>query len=479
MGEEKDIAALSVDGRPIALRPHDIEAFRGSLRGSLVRAGDPTYEDSRKLWNGMIDQKPALVVRPTGTADVVECVNFARGRGLLLSIKGGGHNIAGTAVAEGGLTLDMSRMKGVFVDPTERTARVQPGCILGDVDRETQLHGLATPLGFVSETGVAGLTLGGGFGYLTRRFGWSVDNLLEVEIVTADGRVVRANHEEHPELFWALRGGGGNFGVVTSFTYRLHPVGPKIVAGLIAWPANRAAEILELYRRTTASAPRELTLVLVLRFAPPAPFIPPDWRGKPIVGIIACHTGSLEQGHRDLAPLKEFGGAIADVIMEKTYVEQQSMVDANQPKGNHYYWKSEYLSALPDAVLSVIREHGARETSPLCQMVLFHIGGAIGEKGPQDGAVGNRDAAFAMVVAGGWPPDDGAGQKHIAWVRSAWESLRPFSTGGHYINFETADEGEERTHASYGQNFTRLAEVKAKYDPGNLFRMNRNISPSA
>src|SRR3989454_934846 len=389
MSEGKDVAALTLDGRPIALRPHDIEAFQGSLRGSLVRSGDPTYEDSRKLWNGMIDRKPALVVRPTGTADVVECVNFARGRGLLLSIKGGGHNIAGTAVAEGGLTLDMSRMKGVFVNPTDRTARVQPGCILGDVDRETQLHGLATPFGFVSETGVAGLTLGGGFGYLTRRFGWSVDNLLEVEIVTADGRVLRASSEEHPELFWALRGGGGNFGVVTSFTYRLHPVGPKIVGGLIAWPADRAAKILELYRRTAASAPRELTLVLVLRFAPPAPFIPPDWRGKPIVGIVACHTGSLEHAHRDLAPLKEFGGA------------------------------------------------------------------------------------------GGWPPEDGAGQRHIAWVRSAWESLRPFSTGGHYINFQTADEGEERIRASYGQNFARLAEIKAKYDAENLFRMNRNISPSA
>src|SRR5881628_691932 len=350
MSEEKDVAALTLDGRPIALRPHDIEAFQGSLRGSLVRAGDPTYEDSRKLWNGMIDRKPALVVRPTGTADVVECVNFARGRGLLISIKGGGHNIAGTAVAEGGLTLDMSRMKGVFVNPKDRTARVQPGCILGDVDRETQLHGLATPFGFVSETGVAGLTLGGGFGYLTRRFGWSVDNLLEVEIVTADGRVLRASSEEHPELYWALRGGGGNFGVVTSFTYRLHPVGPKIVEGLIAWPADRAAKILELYRRTAASAPRELTLVLVLRFAPPAPFIPPDWRGKPIVGIVACHTGSLEHAHRDLAPLKQFGGAIVDVIMEKTYVQQQSMLDANQPKGNHYYWKSEYLATLPDAV---------------------------------------------------------------------------------------------------------------------------------
>src|SRR2546427_6973141 len=298
----------------------------------------------------------------------------------------------------------MSRMKGVFVDPTDRTARVQPGCILGDVDRETQLHGLATPFGFVSETGVAGLTLGGGFGYLTRRFGWSVDNLLEVEIVTADGRVLRASSEEHPELFWALRGGGGNFGVVTSFTYRLHPVGPKIVGGLIAWPADRAAKILELYRRTAASAPRELTLVLVLRFAPPAPFIPPDWRGKPIVGILACHTGSPAQCHRGLAALKEFGGAIVDVIMEKTYVQQQSMLDANQPKGNHYYWKSEYLSALPDAALSVIREHVARETSLLCQMVLFHIGGGAGEKGPPDGAPGDRGPEDAAGVSGGGGP---------------------------------------------------------------------------
>src|SRR2546427_9964899 len=242
----------------------------------------------------MIDRKPALVVRPTGTADVVECVNFARGHGLLLSIKGVCHNMPGTAVAEGGLTLDMSRMEGVFVKPADRRARVQPGCILGDVDRETQLHGLATPFGFVSETGVAGLTLGGGFGLLSRRFGWSVDNLLEVEIVTADGRVLRASSEEHPELFWALRGGGGNFGVVTSFTYRLHPVGPKILGGLIAWPADRAAKILELYRRMTASAPRELTLVLVLRFAPPAPFIPPEWRRKPGVATIACATGARE-----------------------------------------------------------------------------------------------------------------------------------------------------------------------------------------
>ena len=457
----------------------DLARLQGSLKGAVIGPADPGYEERRMVWNGNIDRNPALIARCTGAADVIEAVNFAREKKLIIAVRGGGHNVAGRAVTDGGVMISLADMTDVAVDSASATAVAQGGATWAELNTATGEHGLAVTGGAISTTGIAGLTLGGGLGWLMGKYGLAADNLLAVELVTATGEVLDVDAGSHPDLFWALRGGGGNFGVVTSFTYRLHPVGPKIVAGLIAWPANRAAEILELYRRTTASAPRELTLVLVLRFAPPAPFIPPDWRGKPIVGIVACHTGSLEHAHRDLAPLKEFGGAIVDVIMEKTYVQQQSMLDANQPKGNHYYWKSEYLSALPDAVLSVIREHGARETSLLCQMVLFHIGGAIGEKGPQDGAVGNRDAEYAMVVAGGWPPSDGAGQGHIAWVRNAWESLRPFSTGGHYINFETADEGEERTHASYGRNFSRLAEIKAKYDPQNLFRMNRNISPSA
>jgi hypothetical protein len=470
---------VTLDGDPFELESPDIESFRASLRGPLLREGDPGYEDSRKLWNGMIDRKPALVVRPTGTADVVECVNFARAHHLLLSVKGGGHNIAGTAIAEGGLTLDMSRLRGVLVDAKARTVQVQSGCILGDVDRETQLHGLVTPLGFVSETGVAGLTLGGGFGYLTRRFGWTVDNLLEVEIVTADGRVLRANETENDDLFWAIRGGGGNFGIVTSFTYRLHPVGPKIVGGIIAWPADGATEVLKLFRKATVSAPRELTLVLTMRFAPPAPFVPAEWHGKPIIAIIVCHSGSISQAIKDVAPLRELAGSIFDTITEKNFIQQQSMLDATQPKGNNYYWKSEYFPRLTDEALSVIKEQGALETSSLSQIVLFHIEGVIAEKEGDDGAVGNRDATYAMVVVGGWRPDDGDGKRHVAWVRSAWEKLRRFSTGGDYINFQTADEGEERIRASYGQNFNRLAEGKAKYDPNNMFRMNRNVSPSA
>jgi FAD/FMN-containing dehydrogenase len=471
--------AITLDGTYLQLSPSDIAQLKGRLRGSLLLDGDEGYDESRKLWNGMIDRRPAMVVRPTGTADVVECVNFVRKHGIMLSIRGAGHNIAGTAIADGGLALDMSKMRGVFVDSKSRRAQAQAGCVLGDVDRETQLHGLVTALGFVSETGIAGLTLGGGFGYLTRRFGWTVDNLLEVEMVTADSRVLRANESDHPDLFWAVRGGGGNFGVVTSFTYRLHPLGPKIVGGIIAWPADRAKEVLELYREATMSAPRELTLVLAMRFAPSAAFVPSEWHGKPIIAFIACHSGTTDQATEDLKRIREFGGAIFDMVVEKNYTAQQSMLDTTQPRGNHYYWKSEFYPGLPDRALDIIRERGAQETSSLSQMVLFHVEGAIGERKADDGAVGNRDAAYVMVVVNGWHPDDPDGKRHIAWVRSTWDQLRPFSTGGVYINFQTADEGEERIRASYGQNFNRLAQIKAKYDPHNLFRVNRNVSPAS
>lgn len=476
----KSIKALALSGESLELETPEINALRDRLRGLLLHEGDQGYEDARKLWNGMIDRRPALVVKPTGTADVVECVNFARNHNMFLSIKGGGHNIAGTAIADGALTIDMSMMRGVLVDPVEREVRVQAGCLLGDVDRETQLHGLATVLGFVSETGVAELTLGGGFGYLTRRFGWTVDNLLEVEIVTADGRVLRASENEHDDLFWAVRGGGGNFGVITSFTYRLHPVGPKIVGGSMAWPADGAADqVLKRYREVTESAPRELTVFLALRFAPPAPFVPREWHGKPIVMIMVCHSGSGEQAKKDLAPLKGLGGSIFDTVTEKNYTKQQSMLDATQPKGRHYYEKSEYLPRLTDEFLSVLREQAALETPPFSTLFLAHVGGAIADRETDDGAVGNRNATYVLGVKGEWNPDDVGNKRHIAWVRSAWDKLRPFSTGGVYVNFQSADEGEERVRASYGKNFNRLAEVKAKYDPQNLFRINRNVSPAS
>ncbi|HSD20900.1 MAG TPA: FAD-binding oxidoreductase [Anaeromyxobacter sp.] len=468
----------TLDGGKLVLDAATLDALQARLRGPVLAPGIEGFDDACRIWNGMIRSRPALVVRATGTADVVECVRFAAQHRILVSAKCGGHNIAGTSLAAGGLTIDLSRMKGVLVDPALKVARVQAGCLLGDVDRETQLHGLATVLGFVSETGVAGLTLGGGFGYLTRRFGYTVDNLLEVELVAADGRVLRASAEENADLFWAVRGGGGNFGIVTAFTFRLHAVGPTITGGLIAWPAEEAPQVLARYRDVTSEVGRELTLATTMRLAPPAPFVPKEWHGKPIIGIVACHTGSRSQAEKDFAPIKTLGKPIFDLIVEKPYVQQQSMLDATQPKGLHYYWKSEYLRSLSDAALATFRAHGVAVPSPQSQIVLFHLEGAISERTPDEGAVGNRDVQYVLGVAGAWTPDDPGAQRHLAWVRAAWDSLRPHATGGVYVNFLTEDEGEDRVRAAYRDNFARLAAVKAKYDPENLFRSNKNIAPT-
>jgi FAD/FMN-containing dehydrogenase len=346
------------------------------------------------------------------------------------------------------------------------------------VDRATQEHGLATVLGSDAQTGVAGLTLGGGFGYLSRRFGWTVDNLEEVEIVTADGEARRAAGDEHTDLFWALRGGGGNFGVVTQFTFRLHEVGPQVTGGLILWDAEKADEVVALYRDFGETAGRELALVLVMRRAPPVPIIPEAWHRKPVVGLIACHTGSLSQAANDLAPIKAFGKPITDLIGEKPYVEQQFVLGAPQPKGNHYYWKSEFMAQLPDDLLLAYRRQGAAITSPLSAAILFQLGGAVADHPRGAAAFGNRDAAHVFFAAGAWPPDSADGTNHRAWARAAWEDMRQYSTGGNYINVQTADEDDSRMHEAYRDEFDRLANVKAAYDPDNLFRVNRNIAPA-
>jgi FAD/FMN-containing dehydrogenase len=446
-------------------------------KGRLL-PGDPGFEDATLIWNGLINKEPALVIQPENADEVALAVNLARDHRLLSSIKGGGHNISGLALADRGVTLDMSRMRAVRVDPDKRLASVAAGCLLGHVDRATQEHGLATTLGFVSETGVAGLTLGGGFGYLSRRFGFSVDELVEVEIVTADGRVRRASRDTEADLFWAIRGGGGNFGVVTEFTFMLHEVGPDITGGLIAWPADHAEDVLRIYQEATASAPRELTLVNTMRLAPPAPFIPEAWHGKPIVTIIACHSGDPQQAARDLAPIRAFGNPITDQMVRRTYVEQQSMIDATQPKGANYYWKTEFLPEISDAYLKVFRENAAGIESPMSQVINFHIAGAVNERAENDGAVGNRDAAFVVGAAGAWPAGDPNGESYQAWVRSSWERIRPFSTGGNYINFQTIDDDVTRIEDSYRGNYERLLRVKAEYDPDNVFRVNRNLEPS-
>jgi FAD/FMN-containing dehydrogenase len=367
-------------------------------------------------------------------------------------------------------------MRGVWVDPATRTARAQPGCLIGDVDRETQLHGLAAVLGFVSTTGIAGLTVGGGFGYLSRRFGWTSDTVMSMEVVTADGRVVRASEHAESDLFWGLRGGGGNFGVVTAFEYQLHPVGPEIVAGAIAWPAEQAADVLTMYRSLVEQAPPTLTCVAGLRLAPPAPWLPHDVHGKLIVALFICHTGSVSDGETLVAPVKAFGSPVGDVIMRRPYVSQQGILDATQPKGRRYYWKSEYLPRLDPAMLAKAIEHAQRMVSPHSAILLFPIDGALNRLPHDHSAVGNRNAAVVLNITGSWenPPDDAA---NIEWARTAWRDLRRFSTGGTYINFLTEEEGDERVRAAYGSNYKRLEVLKTKWDPGNLFRMNKNITP--
>lgn len=463
------------DGEWVTVRTMDVERLSAGLDGAVVRAGDEGWNDAVQLWNGMVQKSPALVVQPTTTTDVATVVSFARDRGLALSVKGGGHNIAGTAIAENGLTLDMCRLRDVQVDPSNRLVHAGAGCLLQHVDAATQAHGLATVLGFISETGMAGLTLGGGFGYLTRRFGWAVDNLVEVEVVTADGQIRTASRTENTELFWALRGGGGNFGVVTRFTFRLHEVGPAITGGLIAWDAERADEVLAAYAELTQSAPRELTAAAMVRLAPPAPFVPEEWRQRPVAAMLVCHSGAHPTD--DLAPLQALGEPVFDLVTEKPYVAQQSMLDALDRKGMHQYWKTEFLPDLPSQYCDTFRDAALDVASPLSFSVIFHLEGALNERDDDDGAVGNRDAAYVSGFSGAWPPDTD-GDRIIATVRDGWRRIRRFSTGGNYVNFQLADDDATRTAAAYGTNHRRLARAKGHYDPDNVFRSNRNISPA-
>jgi hypothetical protein len=465
------------DGGPVGVTRRALDDLAGRVAGRLLRPGDPGFHDAVRLWNGMAATTPALVLQPASAADVAAAVGFARDHGIALGVRGGGHNIAGTAIAEGGLTLDLSGMREVAVDRDARLARVGPGCRLADVDRATQAYGLATPLGFVSEVGVAGLTLGGGLGYLTRRFGWTVDNLVEAEVVTADGQVRRASRDRHPDLFWALRGGGGNFGVVTRFGFRLHRVGPEVQGGLVAWPFERAAEVMAAYRSITAAAPRELAVWLLLLRAPAAPFVPAAWHGRRICAMAVCHSGEEVTAGRDLAPVRALGDPVFDLLGPMPYTQVQSYLDDTEPAGRHYHWRTEFLAGLEDGLLDGLRELFAGCPVPEADLGLLHLGGAINERAGDDGAVGNRDARYVVGVKGMWSPGEPEADRFRRWVGDAGERLRPFSTGATYVNFQTADEGADRVRAAYGANYDRLVEVKRRWDPGNLFRANRNIAP--
>lgn len=457
------------DGQALALADADLQAFRASFKGALLAPADPGYDQARSVWNAMIDRRPALIARCTGTVDVVQAVKFARRHQLLVSVRGGGHNIAGLAICEGGLVIDLSGLRAVWVDAAQRTARAQAGCTLGDVDRETQLHGLAAVLGFVSDTGIAGLTTGGGFGYLTREHGWTCDTLVSMEVVTADGEVRRASADENADLFWALRGGSGNFGIVTSFEYRLFPVGPEILGGAIAWRGDQARDVLAAYREFTRAAPRDITTVAVLRNAPPAPWLPKEVHGQPIAALFVCARGDLAQAEKLLAPLRALGQPVADTVMRRPYVQMQSLLDATQPKGRRYYWKSHYLADVGREAAALAAEHAGRIRSPHSAILMFQIGGALNEQPPEHSPVGNRDAAYVLNIAGSWerPEDDAA---NIAWARECFVATRGVSTGGTYLNFLTEEDGADRIEAAYGRpTLARLAELKRRWDPENLF----------
>ena len=466
------------DGIAQEMAVSTFEELRAQVRGQLLLRGDSGYDAARTIWNGMIDRKPAAILRCVGTMDIIAGVNFAREHGITLCLKGGGHNISGLAVVDDALMLDMSQMRGVWVDPSAHMAVAQPGCTLGDVDRETQLHGQAAVLGFVSNTGIAGLTLGGGFGYLTRKYGWTSDNVLGMDVVTAAGQLIRVSEAENPDLFWALRGGGGNFGVVTRIDYRTYDVGPDIMAGAIAWRAEDAPQVLDLFKSVAESAPPELTCTLVLRSVPPAPWLPPEQYGKPMVAMLVCHAGSITEGEKVVAQLKSFGKPIGDVIQRRPYITQQALLDATQPNGRRYYWKSEYLPGLDAGLFAELVKYWETMPSPHSALIIFPIDGAIRNLPDDHSAVGNRNAKMVLNITGSWesPAHDDV---NIAWTRDAWKATRRFSTGGTYVNFLTEEEGAARIRDAYGANFDRLVDVKTKYDPTNLFAANKNIPPRA
>ncbi len=462
--------------RHMALDDAAIADLTRHFRGELIRRNDRQYDAARRIWNGAIDRYPALIARCTGVADVLAAVRFARERELVVAVRGGGHNVAGTAVCDDGVVIDLSPMKGMWVDPGARTARAQPGLLWGEFDHETQRFGLATPGGIVTHTGISGLTLGGGLGWLMRRHGLTCDNLLSADVVTADGELVRASAEENADLFWGLRGGGGNFGIVTSFEYRLHAVGPTVLAGVLLHPAARAREVLEFYRDYIASAPDDLMSIVVLRKAPPAPFLSPEIHGQPVVIIAVCYAGPVEEGERALAPLRRFGEPLADVIQPTAYTSHQALLDASVPHGLGYYWKSESLPPLGDALIDTLSEHAWRTPTPACYTALFHMGGAVGREDPDDSAFEDRRATHAITIDGVWSEPNDAGAC-TAWVRNCWEAVRPNATGRVYVNF-LGDEGEDRVRTAYGAaKYERLRTLKRKYDPTNFFRVNQNIVP--
>ncbi|HEY1361272.1 MAG TPA: FAD-binding oxidoreductase [Xanthobacteraceae bacterium] len=453
----------------------ELNALRAQMRGQVCLQGDAGYAEARTVWNAMIDRFPDVVFRCAGAADVTTAVRFAVEHDFRMSVRGGGHNIAGTAVADGGAMIDLSGMRGVRVDPGTRRMWAGPGATLGDVDRETQAFGLAVPTGINSTTGLAGLTLGGGFGWLTRPLGMTIDSLVSADVVTAGGELVRASESKNSDLFWAIRGGGGNFGVVTAFEFELHAVGPQVFSGLIVHPFAEAAQLLQEYRRVVSNAPDELTVWAIMRKAPPLPFIPAQWHGRDVLVFAACYAGPMEAGAQAVAPLRRLGRPIADVVGPHAFVAWQSAFDPLLTPGARNYWKTHDFTELSDAAIAAITRGASRLPGPECELFIAHVGGAMSRVPPQATAYPHRGAHFIMNAHTRWR-DASRDETFVAWARELFKATAPFATGGGYVNFMPADE-PDRIEKVYGPNYRRLAEVKRRWDPDNRFRLNQNIRP--
>ncbi len=466
-----------MDGERTLLDRRTVDRLRASVRGEILDRRAAVYDQARSTWNARTNHRPALIARCQRSSDVIRLVRFAREHHLLISIRSGGHHIAGSGVVEEGLVIDLSPMRGVWVDPKHRTARAEPGATLGEFDRSTQIFGLAAPVGINSTTGIAGLTLGGGFGWLTRKFGLTIDNLRSADVVTADGELSRASDDENPDLFWALRGGGGNFGIVTSFEYALHQIGPEVLAGVIVHPFEHAGELLREFRDLVAAAPDEVTVWAMLRKAPAVPFLPASIHGTEVVLFAALYAGPLEAGERALQPLRSIGRPLADQIAPQLYTAFQRSFDPLFTPGARNYWKSHNLAQLSDDLIDTVVDFASRLPTPQCEVLLAHLGGAAGRIPIGATAYVHRDADFVLNVRGRWDqaPQD---EKCMTWARALFDASAADATGGTYLNFLAGDEAE-LVGAAFGRNYPRLVDLKDKYDPENLFRANLNIRSSA
>jgi FAD/FMN-containing dehydrogenase len=454
-----------------------ITYLKTSLRGDLVTPENPAYEEARKVWNGLIDRRPGLIVRCMGVADVITTVNLARDNDLQFTVRGGGHNVAGTSVSEGGMVIDLSRMRSIRVDPERLTACVEGGATLGDIDHETQVFGLAVPIGVVSATGIGGFALHGGYGWLLRKFGLAVDNILAADVVTADGRLRRASAGENEDLYWAIRGGGGNFGVVTSFEFRCHRVGPQVWFTAPFYPLEKAEEGLRFFRDFMKKAPEELSAIAVLWSAPDDPHFPEQARGAPVLILASCYSGPVEVGEDVTRPLREFDTPIADLSGSMRFLDVQRFFDPDYPDGRLYYWKSQYVPEMSDAVIRLAVRHAAGRPSRLSSIDIWALGGAVGRMDPGATAVAWRNTPFLYTIEANWD-EPRETETNLAWARMSFDEMKRLTKGGTYLNFPGfAEEGEDLVKSTYGTHYDRLRTVKAKYDPQNLFRGNFNIKP--